>query len=236
MIVPVGERYQQIAVPVRKARTASCTKAALLPTLFVPMTGKAEDGREVQPDPSSPTIANGGFEEFTTCRRPTPSADGPSAARRRPNPRTAADARRLVLPAAARSWSKTHDAPEGKHYVTFSNIPSRAAAPRRCKAWPSTAARCSELNVSLWVKAKNIRAGHERRAAAGAGHHLLRREPRPDRLHLGRTVARYVRLAAGDRQDARAAQGPRGHRAHRPERCDRRNLVRRHPHRSCAPR
>jgi protein-L-isoaspartate(D-aspartate) O-methyltransferase len=36
---------------------------ALLPTLFVPMTGKAEQAREKQPDPAHPSLVNGGFEE-----------------------------------------------------------------------------------------------------------------------------------------------------------------------------
>jgi protein-L-isoaspartate(D-aspartate) O-methyltransferase len=35
-----------------------------LPTLFVPMTGVAEAGREIKPDPANPRIANGGFEEL----------------------------------------------------------------------------------------------------------------------------------------------------------------------------
>ena len=41
---------------------------ALKPTLFVPMTGAAEERRRVQPDPSQPTINNGDFEEVAVER------------------------------------------------------------------------------------------------------------------------------------------------------------------------
>ena len=41
---------------------------ALRPTLFVPMTGTAEDKRQVKPDPLHPSIVNGGFEEAVERR------------------------------------------------------------------------------------------------------------------------------------------------------------------------
>ena len=37
-------------------------KEALRPTLFVPMTGEAEDRRDVKPDPKNPRAINGNFE------------------------------------------------------------------------------------------------------------------------------------------------------------------------------
>ena len=37
-------------------------REALQPTLFVPMTGAAEDAREVAPDPKNPQLVNGSFE------------------------------------------------------------------------------------------------------------------------------------------------------------------------------
>ena len=36
---------------------------ALRPTLFVPMTGRAEDERKILPDPTKPALLNGDFEE-----------------------------------------------------------------------------------------------------------------------------------------------------------------------------
>ena len=62
MIIPVGERYQQNLVRMTK-RDGKLTSEPLQATLFVPMTGAAEDARQVQPDPLRPTIRNGGFEE-----------------------------------------------------------------------------------------------------------------------------------------------------------------------------
>ena len=62
MIVPVGERYQQMLFLMRKV-DGKLEREALQPTLFVPMTGAAEDAREVTPDPKNPKLANGSFEQ-----------------------------------------------------------------------------------------------------------------------------------------------------------------------------
>ncbi len=75
LIVPVGERYQQTLYLFRKV-DGKLTPTALLPTLFVPMTGTAEAGREKKPDPAHPRIANGGFEELAQA----PPAKSPERA------------------------------------------------------------------------------------------------------------------------------------------------------------
>ncbi len=61
MIVPVGERYQQMLFLMRKV-DGKLEREALQPTLFVPMTGAAEDAREIAPDPKNPKLVNGTFE------------------------------------------------------------------------------------------------------------------------------------------------------------------------------
>ncbi|MFP6765903.1 MAG: protein-L-isoaspartate(D-aspartate) O-methyltransferase [Planctomycetaceae bacterium] len=61
MIVPLGERYQQVFYLFEK-KGGRLVRQKLIPTLFVPMTGAAEDSREHQPDPASPELVNGGFE------------------------------------------------------------------------------------------------------------------------------------------------------------------------------
>jgi protein-L-isoaspartate(D-aspartate) O-methyltransferase len=61
MIIPIGERYRQNIVRVTK-RDGELIKEPLQATLFVPMTGAAEDHRRVLPDPSQPQVANGDFE------------------------------------------------------------------------------------------------------------------------------------------------------------------------------
>ncbi|MFM7845924.1 MAG: protein-L-isoaspartate O-methyltransferase family protein, partial [Planctomycetota bacterium] len=65
MVVPVGERYQQTLYIFRK-ENGKLSSAVLRPTLFVPMTGRAEDGRQVKPDPLHPKLINGGFESLAT--------------------------------------------------------------------------------------------------------------------------------------------------------------------------
>lgn len=62
LIVPLGERYQQMFYLFKK-ENGKLVSEALRPTLFVPMTGKAESMREVLPDAKNPKIVNGGFEE-----------------------------------------------------------------------------------------------------------------------------------------------------------------------------
>jgi protein-L-isoaspartate(D-aspartate) O-methyltransferase len=63
MIVPVGQRYTQNLYLFKK-EDGKLIREALRPTLFVPMTGEAEERREVLPDPNNPVIYNSGFEEF----------------------------------------------------------------------------------------------------------------------------------------------------------------------------
>jgi protein-L-isoaspartate(D-aspartate) O-methyltransferase len=62
LIVPLGERYQQMFYLFRKT-DGRLESEALRPTLFVPMTGAAEKLREVKPDATKPHLVNGGFEE-----------------------------------------------------------------------------------------------------------------------------------------------------------------------------
>nr|WP_244952271.1 protein-L-isoaspartate(D-aspartate) O-methyltransferase [Roseimaritima ulvae] len=62
MIIPVGERYQQTLYRMIK-KDGELERQPLRPTLFVPMTGTAEQGRQQQPDPANPKIINGNFEQ-----------------------------------------------------------------------------------------------------------------------------------------------------------------------------
>ena len=61
MIIPLGERYQQVFYLMEK-RNGKLIEKKLIPTLFVPMTGASEDRREIRPDPLDPKIVNGSFE------------------------------------------------------------------------------------------------------------------------------------------------------------------------------
>ena len=62
MVIPIGERFDQRLVRITR-RGAEFVRETIEPTLFVPMTGTAEESRRVLPDGSRPTIQNGGFEE-----------------------------------------------------------------------------------------------------------------------------------------------------------------------------
>jgi len=61
MIIPLGERYQQVFYLLEK-KDGELVQQKLIPTLFVPMTGKMEELRQKQPDPSRPQLVNGTFE------------------------------------------------------------------------------------------------------------------------------------------------------------------------------
>ncbi|MCA8982211.1 MAG: protein-L-isoaspartate(D-aspartate) O-methyltransferase [Planctomycetaceae bacterium] len=61
MIIPLGERYQQVFYLLEK-KEGKLVSRQLQPTLFVPMTGQSEQQRRVKPDPSRPRLVNGSFE------------------------------------------------------------------------------------------------------------------------------------------------------------------------------
>ena len=63
MIIPLGERFQQDIYLLEK-KDGKLVRKHLMPTLFVPMTGRSEKERTSRPDPFHPQIHNGGFEEL----------------------------------------------------------------------------------------------------------------------------------------------------------------------------
>ena len=62
IVVPIGERHQQTLYQMIK-KEGKMVQKALRPTLFVAMTGTAEDNRQVKPDPTNPVLINGAFED-----------------------------------------------------------------------------------------------------------------------------------------------------------------------------
>ena len=62
MMIPVGERYQQSFYLCKKVN-GKLKQERLMQTLFVPMTGEAEEKRVVQPDAAKPAVVNGDFQE-----------------------------------------------------------------------------------------------------------------------------------------------------------------------------
>jgi len=133
MIIPVGERYRQVFHFLSK-EGGELKREALRPTLFVPMTGEAEQRRRVRPDPSRPAIRNGDFEEVV--------GDPPEIA----------------------AWHYlrqlevlTDDgAPSGKRYISFRNdTPGRGS--QALQGFAVDGRLVKWLDVSLWVRGKDIR-------------------------------------------------------------------------------
>ncbi|HBJ33180.1 MAG TPA: protein-L-isoaspartate(D-aspartate) O-methyltransferase [Planctomycetaceae bacterium] len=73
ILIPVGERFQQTLYLMTKV-DGKLVGQPLQPTLFVPMTGKAEAARRVQPDPANPSVINGSFERPSTETGPEAEA------------------------------------------------------------------------------------------------------------------------------------------------------------------
>lgn len=135
MVVPVGQRYHQSLYLLKKVDGELETEA-LLPTLFVPMTGAAEARRQVKPDPANPTINNGDFEQTQA------DSDKPDGWHYQ---------RQLTL---------VHDrkAPSGEHYVTFTN----AEPGRGCRALQGIGVDgrvVERLKVRFYVRAEDVRPG-----------------------------------------------------------------------------
>jgi protein-L-isoaspartate(D-aspartate) O-methyltransferase len=137
IVIPVGERYQQTLYLFTK-RDGRLEQEALRPTLFVPMTGTAEEQREVLPDPLRPTLGNGGFEE-------PPLATGfiPHWYYQRQLTRVADE-----------------QAPEGQHYIRIRNQqPGKPAL--TMQGFPVDGTQVAQLDVSAWVRYESVRRGRD---------------------------------------------------------------------------
>jgi protein-L-isoaspartate(D-aspartate) O-methyltransferase len=137
MIVPLGERYQQTLYLFKK-ENGELVREALLPTLFVPMTGTAEEQRVVLPDPLHPAFYNGGFEE-------TSEQSG--------------QLRPLGWHYLRQGISDDeHSPPEGKRCLTFTNLePGRAS--QGLQAFPIDGREVRQIQISLDVRGANIQPG-----------------------------------------------------------------------------
>jgi protein-L-isoaspartate(D-aspartate) O-methyltransferase len=135
MVIPVGERYQQTLYLLKKV-DGKMVSETLQPTLFVPMTGQAEARREVLPDPTHPTLENGGFEAV---------AGDP------PVPTGWHYQRELKI-------VESKNSPEGSHYVTFSNtLPGRSS--HALQGFAIDGRKVIQLWLSAQVRGKDIHQG-----------------------------------------------------------------------------
>jgi len=133
MIIPLGERYQQVFHLLEK-QNGELKETELLPTLFVPMTGQSEAERALQPDPLNPVIRNGSFEELRE--------DGLAAGWHYQ--------RRTRVEEVA--------APDGAHWLLFENA-DRGRTSHILQGLAIDGQKVAAVNVSLQVKVGDIRQG-----------------------------------------------------------------------------
>jgi protein-L-isoaspartate(D-aspartate) O-methyltransferase len=137
MAIPVGERFAQTLYLFTK-KGGKLEKEALLPTLFVPMTGKAEAERKIKPDPENPRLVNGSFEED-----PNYKMEGGQPGWYY---------ERLV---ERRTDEK---APDGNHYIEFTNnVPNLDG--HLMQGFPIDGRKVPQLEISAFVKTENVIAG-----------------------------------------------------------------------------
>jgi protein-L-isoaspartate(D-aspartate) O-methyltransferase len=150
MVIPVGERFEQMLYRYTK-KDGKLVAEPLRPTLFVPMTGTAEAGREVQPDPLHPQLFNGGFEELAGndgeprgwyyCRQMKVVTDGAGSDGKGQGP----------------SAPKVY-APEGKQYLSFTNdTPGRMS--RALQGFAVDGKKIGQIEVSAMIRGSDIRQG-----------------------------------------------------------------------------
>lgn len=134
MVIPVGERFQQTLYLMRK-KDGKLEPEALRPTLFVPMTGAAEDQRRVQADPAHPKLINGDFE-----KEPPENGFMPGWYYQR-----------------QLTWQQTAS-PSGQHHVQFDNdVAGRPAILLQGVALDGR--EVPRVLLSATVKTENINAG-----------------------------------------------------------------------------
>jgi protein-L-isoaspartate(D-aspartate) O-methyltransferase len=139
LLIPVGERFQQ-SLYLKTKVDGKLVGGALQSTLFVPMTGRAEASRQVQPDPENPELLNGGFES------PFPQ-DG------------------SLPPGAVPGWYYERqaevvrgDAFRGDHFIRFKNETPELAA-NLIQGLPIDGRAVTSIRVSGAIRTEEIKAG-----------------------------------------------------------------------------
>ena len=135
LIVPIGQRHQQTLYLMVK-KDGKLETEALRPTLFVPMTGAAEDARKIKPDPTKPEILNFDFEEGLDEKG---FVNGWYYQRR------------LKLVA-------DEDAPSGDHFVEFSNdVPGQHA--HVMQGFSIDGRKVTAIDFEAQVAVENVKTG-----------------------------------------------------------------------------
>ena len=100
------------------------------------MTGKAEDVRQVRPDPTNPQVVNGSFEQeaFKNGGQPGWYYE------------------RQV------TWETDAKSPDGQHYVQFENSEPEVSS-HLLQGFAIDGRKVKELEIGGWVKSANVVAG-----------------------------------------------------------------------------
>lgn len=135
MVIPVGERYQQTLCLMTK-QDGKLVREELRPTLFVPMTGAAEDDRDILSNAKGPFLVNGSFEQL------------PDSAQHQHIPGWYYQRQVNVV-------EDRQNAPDGEHVAEFSNsIPRRSS--HLLQGFALDGRKVPQLVLSGWVKLENV--------------------------------------------------------------------------------
>jgi protein-L-isoaspartate(D-aspartate) O-methyltransferase len=141
MVIPVGERYRQDIYLMEK-KSGKLIRKQLIPTLFVPMTGRSEKERTIKPDPLNPQLFNGGFEVQEESGQP----EGWHYQRQ------------MTL--------ATDAPPEGKHFARFENE-DRGRLAQALQGLPVDGQRLGSLTFHFTARSKEIAEGTDPSERAG---------------------------------------------------------------------
>jgi protein-L-isoaspartate(D-aspartate) O-methyltransferase len=163
MVIPVGERYQQMLRRLRKSNGKMVSDFER-PTQFVPMTGVAESQRRDRPDGSKPRILNGDFEELLVLKPANKEASVET-----PKQATTSDAMQVGPVGTGTNryvphWyyefgaaiAKDAKSPVGEHFVEFTN--TKAGDPSMLlQGMPLDGRLVSKVRLSGWAMTRGVR-------------------------------------------------------------------------------
>ena len=134
MVVPLGERYQQSLVLLKKVN-GQLEAEPLQPTFFVPMTGRAEETRIRKNDDGVPRLLNASFEDTD-------------------------DEDQLLGWYYVRQAKIVSDqeAMHGERFLAFSNEEAGRGA-QALQAVGLDGREIATINLSLWIQATTVRPG-----------------------------------------------------------------------------
>lgn len=147
LLVPLGERYQQVFHQFEK-KDGKLEEKKLISTLFVPMTGESEEQRKVKPDPMHPKILNGNFELDE-------NNDGYADHWHYQRMTTLLD----------------KGAPESKRCILF-EVPEYGRLAQGLQASAIDGSKIAALQVRVMYKSEDVENGHEEHETAGIRFHF----------------------------------------------------------------